>query len=103
MVRRVFNGALRELHCPRWQPRLGHGEGPAHSGTLHPVLHQVPAGAFDRATGDGVTVPKIAAVAHAGAVAVIVSCHSQDGRLLLPFELSFGRHLTQAFDDLTDA
>src|SRR2546422_2972286 len=44
----------------------GHGFGPAHPRSLHPVLDEVLAGPLDRTTGDRQTCRQILVIAHAG-------------------------------------
>ena len=54
----VAAGAQR----PQLQHRLGADQPPAGAGQLHPVAHQVPAGPFDHAGGDGVARREVAVV-----------------------------------------
>ena len=49
---------------------FGHLLSPTYSRTLHPILDEVLAGAFDSATGDGPAVGEVLVMPHASAIAV---------------------------------
>src|ERR1035437_10027627 len=59
-----------EIDSSELDDGLRHLFGPAHSGTLHSILDQVLARAFDRATGDRPAVGEVFVIAHSGAVPV---------------------------------
>src|SRR5882724_1716167 len=81
---------------------LGHVLCPAHTGSLHPVLDEVLACAFDRAAGDRPAVSEILVIAHTGAIAVKVGRDAQQRFARGTGEFALGDALADALDDLTN-
>src|SRR6266702_3814448 len=79
---------------------LGDGLGPAHSRTLHPVLDQVLAGAFDRTTGNGPALGQVLVIAHPSAIAVKVARYARKHFVLGSEKSALGGALAKALDNL---
>src|ERR1022692_3587203 len=96
----VLIEVAREIDSSELDDGLRHLFGPAHAGTLHAVLDQVLARAFDRATGDRPPVGEVIVIAHTGAVSVEVV---GDSLKRFPFgsgKATFGNTLAEPFNDL---
>src|SRR5437016_5992472 len=78
----------------------GHGFGPAHPRSLHPVLDEVLAGPLDRTTGDRQTCRQILVIAHAGPVTVEIVGHDRERLTLVASEPELGDRLAHALDHL---
>jgi hypothetical protein len=78
---------------------FGHLLGPVHSGTLHAVLVEMFASAFDWAIGDRPAIGEVFVIAQSGAVPVKVVGDSLECFAFGSGDTAFGDTLTEPFDE----